>query len=348
MHSLEWSVREHDLCRGSARRRRLGTTAFPIALALVLAIVFTSRSATPAEPPVIGVLWFDTPVTTRPFYEAFLRGLHSHGYEPGRNINVEQRWAHGQPRMLGEGTRELVRLRVSVIVTGSLLGVQAAQQSTHVIPIVFATVSDPLGAGLVRSIGYHASNATELTVATEKSSARRLEIVKEALPGVHRAAVLWNSSNRGLEQILRETVTAARAVGIKPHVHDIRRPSDLDHTFQLMQTKRPDVVVVLPDPLFFTLQAHMVELITKAGLPTMFSRREFVDAGGLMSYGPSYEELFERSAGFVDRILKGVKPADMPVEHPSKFELVVNLKTATMLEVTLSKAVLLGADHVIH
>jgi putative ABC transport system substrate-binding protein len=313
---------------------------------LVLALVALARPASPGEVPRVGLLWLDGPAAVRPYHEAFLRGLYEHGYVVGQNVLVEQRWADGYPNRLPGLARELARLRVAVIVTGSLASVRAAQQATRAIPIVFATLSDPRGAGLVGRVGHLAVNATGLTIANEKLAGHRVELLKEAYPQLRDAAILWNSANRGVTPILRETEEAARRTGLALRVCDVRRARDLEAVFQTFQHQPPGALIVLPDPLFGTLHARILELTARAGLPAMFARREFAEGGGLMSYGPSYAELFQRSAGFVDRILRGASATELPIERPTTFELVVNAKTARALGIALPDALLLRAEQI--
>jgi putative ABC transport system substrate-binding protein len=324
--------------------RRPRSRGVAIALPLALTVIALAASSAAADVPRVGLLWQDGPADVRPVEQAFLRGLHDHGWVPGQDVLVEQRWAEGHPERLVELARELVRLRVAVIVTSNLIGVQAAQQVTRTIPIVFATMSDPFGAGVVGSAGHPASNATGLTVAMEQLGAQRVELLKETLPAVRHVAVLWNSVNRGVVPIVKETETTARRLGMSVTVHDVRRARHLEEAFLAFERDRPDALIVLPDPLFTTLRARLLELTERARLPAMFARREYAEGGGLMSYGPNYVELFQRSASFVDRILRGVPASQLPVERPTRFELVINLRTARTLGIAIPDAVLGRAE----
>jgi putative ABC transport system substrate-binding protein len=280
---------------------------------------------------------------------AFRQGLRDLGYIEGQNITIEWRFAEGRLERLPELAAELVRLKVDVIVAGggSLIA-RAAKTATGTIPIVMTNVEDPVATGLVASLARPGGSVTGLTALVRDLSAKRLQLLKEAVPNVSRVAVLWNSAYPEKAREFDETQAAAQAFAIQLQALKIRRPDEIDAALDAAINERAGALITLPDPLTNTHGPRIVAQALKQRLPTMFTQRPPVDAGGLISYGPSYVDLFRRAAGYVDRILKGARPGDLPVEQPTKFELVINLKTAKALGLTIPPSVLLRADEVIH
>jgi putative ABC transport system substrate-binding protein len=270
------------------------------------------------------------------------------GWVEGQNIVIEWRFAGGRAERLPDLAAELVRLQVDLIVVPSTPPALAAKNATKTIPIVTVGVGDPVGLGLVASLARPGGNITGLTgVVTPEIAGKQLELLKEAVPKVSRVAVLWNPATPGNALALRETEIAARVLGVELQLLEARSLNDFDSAFAAMTAKRAGALLVLGDVMFVTHRIRLAELVAKSRLPAMYGLREYVEAGGLMSYGPIASELFRRAATYVDKILKGAKPADLPVEQPTRFELVVNLKTAKALGLTIPQSVLIRADEVI-
>jgi putative ABC transport system substrate-binding protein len=292
-------------------------------------------------------LWPYSPSIAWPFAEAFRQRLRALGYVEGQTIALEERWAEGRYDRLPSLAAELVRLNVDIIVTASTPAVQAAQQATRTIPIVMTVVSDPVESDIVASLARPGRNVTGLSLMHPELSGKRLELLKEVVPKVSRVAVLWNPSNPIIPPLLRETEAAARALGVELQALEVRAPTELDRAFAAMTRGRAGALMVLPDVILRNQQRRIIDLAAKGRLPAMYAWREPVDAGGLMAYGASIPEIFRRAAVYVDKILKGAKPADLPVEQPTRFELVINLKTAKALGLTIPQSVLIRADQVI-
>jgi putative ABC transport system substrate-binding protein len=293
----------------------------------------------------IGIL---APTTcAHPNYQALREGLRTLGYVEGQTIIIECREAAGRYERVAEIALELVQLKVDVLLTDGLLPARAAKQATKTIPIVMGAIGDPVGSGLVNSLARPGANITGLTLATAEMNAKRLELLKAMAPESMRVAVLRNPDNPGSAQGVRETEAAARSLGRTIRVIEARGPEDLDRAFAGMIKEHVNAVVILPDPILFDQRTRIVAFASKYRLPAVGEAREFADAGGLMTYGPRIEENFRRAAFFVDKILKGAKPADLPIEQPTKFELVINLKTAKALGLTIPPALLQRADQVI-
>ncbi len=280
--------------------------------------------------------------------EAFRQGLRELGYIEGRNIMVEYRFADGHLDRLPALAGELVGLNVDVIIAagGGLIG-RAAKGATGTIPIVMTNVEDPIASGLVVSLARPGRNVTGLSALIPELSAKRLEIVKEMVSTLSRVAVLWNSAYPEKATEFRQTQAAGKALGIRIQSLEAQSANEIDNALDAATRARVGALLILPDPLTNTYQARIVKLAAKRRLPTMFTQRPPVGAGGLMSYGASYADLFRRAATYVDKILKGAKPTDLPVEQPTKFELVINLKTAKALGLTIPPSVLLRADELI-
>jgi len=263
---------------------------------------------------------------------------------------IEYRDAERKYERLPALAAELITLKVDVIVVGSTPAALAAKQATRTIPIVLAFVADPVGSGLVTSLARPGGNVTELSFLAPELVGKRLELLKQAVPGVSRVAALWHPGDYGErteKDMLKEADVAARALGLRLQVVEARGPEDFDRAFSDMTRARAGAVIVQSTNIFLIERRRLVDLAAKNRLPAMYLAREFVDAGGLMSYAPNVADLYRRAAGYVDRILKGAKPADLPVEQPTKFELVINLKAAKALGLTIPQSVLGRADQVV-
>jgi putative ABC transport system substrate-binding protein len=284
--------------------------------------------------------------------EPFLQGLHDLGYVEGRNVVIEYRSAEGKPERFPALAVELVALKVDVIVTAA--GTPAAlgaKQATKTIPIVFTAAADPVGSGLVTSLARPRGNVTGSSNLTQELVGKWLELLTQAVPGVSRVALLWEPgtvSERTDKDILGAADVAARALGVRLQIVEVRGPADFDKAFSDMTRARAGAVTVLGSTMIITEHRRLVDLAAKHRLPAVYTWRWFVDAGGLMAYGPNVADMFRRTASYVDKILKGAKPADLPVEQPTKFELVINLKTAKALGLTIPQSLLGRADEVIH
>jgi putative ABC transport system substrate-binding protein len=284
--------------------------------------------------------------------EAFRQGLRDLGYVEGRNVVFEYRDAEGKVERLPALAAELVELKVDVIVTeGANTSVPlAAKQATRTLPIVFASAADPVGSGLVTSLARPGGNVTGASILSPEIVGKRLELLTQAVPGVSRVAVLWLPGalgERTEKYMLKEADVAARALGVQLQFVEARGPADLDRAFSDMTRARAGALTVLPSLMFLREHRRLVDLAAKHRLPAVYTVKEYVDAGGLMAYAPNLAEVFRRAATYVDKILKGAKPADHPVEQPTKFELVINLKTAKALGLTIPSSLLQRADQVI-
>jgi len=284
-------------------------------------------------------------------HEAFRQGLRDLGYVEGRNVVIEYRDAEGKLERLPALAAELVALKVDVIVTGGGTPTAlAAKQATRTVPIVFIAVGDPVTSGLVTSLARPGGNVTGLTSLAPELVGKWLELLTQAVPGVSRVAFLWQPGvigERTEKDMLKAADVAARALGVRLQFVEARGPADIDRAFSDMTRTRAGALTVLPYAMFNSERRRLVDLAAKNRLPTVYSFREYVDAGGLMAYGPNLADLIRRAATYVDKILKGAKPADLPVEQPTKFELVINLKTAKALGLTIPPSLLGRADEVI-
>jgi putative tryptophan/tyrosine transport system substrate-binding protein len=283
-------------------------------------------------------------------HEAFRQGLRDLGYIEGRNLVIEYRDAEGKPERLLALAAQLVALKVDVIVAINTPAVLAIKQTTMTVPIVFAAVGDPVGSGLVTSLPRPGGNVTGLSGFAPKLVGKRMELLKQAVPGVKRIAVLWQPDafgDRTETDMLKEAEVSARALGVRLQFVEARSPADLERVFSDMARERAPALTVLPSTMFLGERSRLVELAAKNRLPAFYPTREYVDAGGLMSYGSNIADSFRRAATYVDKILKGAKPGDLPVEQPTKFELLINVKTARALGVKIPPSVLGRADHII-
>ena len=296
--------------------------------------------------PTIGFLGAGTPSSASQRVVAFEKRLKELGWIPGHNIAIEYRWAEGRFERSTQIIGELIHLNVNIIVTHGTENVVAAKQATSTIPIVFAIASDPVGNALVASLSRPGSNVTGLSIQAPDLAGKRLELLRETVPGLRRLAAMAAAANPSNMSEVGELQTAARKFGIEITPVQIRRPEEISVAFDSFKG-RINAIYVCADALFNTNRASMNSLALAGRIPTMYDNREFVEAGGLMSYGPNILDLFRRSAEFVDKILRGTKPANIPVEQPTKFDLVINLKTAKALDLTVSPTMLVRANEVI-
>ncbi len=282
-----------------------------------------------------------------PFYDALFEGLRQLGYAEGRNLIVERRYAGDRTERFQEIAAEVVRLKVDIIIVVTTPAALAVKGATTTIPVVFPNAINPVETGVVTSLAHPGGNVTGGAAQTAVLSAKRLEILKEVVPAMSREAVLWNAANPALAFAWRETQGAARALGVTLQPHEMRDPKDFEAAFAMMAQQRPDALLVLQDALTLQHRKEIIDFTIQKRLPGMFVAKEWVEAGGLMSYGESLPDMYHRAAYFVDKILKGAKPADLPVEQVTKFELVLNLKTAKAIGLTIPEAFLARADEVI-
>jgi putative tryptophan/tyrosine transport system substrate-binding protein len=295
----------------------------------------------------IGFLGTSSPSLERHLVDAFRQKLRELGHVEGENIAIEYRWAEGQDDRLPSLAAELVRLNPDVIVTTGTPGTLAAKQTTSTIPIVFASSGNPVEAGLAASLARPGGNVTGFTIMAELEG-KRLEILKEAVPGLSRVAVIWNPANSVVREFYQQTRSAATALGVTLQtVAEVRRVDDLKDAFSTIANARPHAMMVLADRELLAHRMQIVNFAANSRLPGMYPYREYVDVGGLMSYAPSNIDLFLRTAIYVDKILKGTKPADLPIQEPTKFELVINVKTGKAIGLELSPMLLGRADEVI-
>ena len=325
---------------------RPGVEVFLFALA-VLAAPLAAGAQHPAKVPRIGYLVL-SPLVDPPSAErqAFLDGLRRLGYVEGQNVVIEYRSANWNRELLPDLAEELLGLKVDVIfaVPGA---VDAARDATKAVPIVVPALSDPVEGGLVASAARPGGNITGTGWSSAELAGKQLQLIKEALPSVARVAVLWNPANAGAPRSWRETQAAARILGLALQSVEVRDPKDFPAAFSAMSQRRPDALITFVSQLTTAYRPLIVEFATKHRVPTMFYLKADVEAGGLLAYSPSLTEAFRSAAGYVDRILRGARPGDLPIDQPTKFELSVNLKTAKALGITLPPSILLRADTVI-
>jgi putative ABC transport system substrate-binding protein len=314
---------------------------------VILAFVPIAEAQQPGKIPRIGYLNANFPSANPARIEAFRQGLRELAYVEGKNIVIEYRYAEGKADRLPSLAAELVRLKVDIIITGGPPSTRAAKEATVTIPIVMGFDNDPVGNGFVASLARPGGNITGLATLAPELSGKRLELLKEIIPKLSRVAVFGTSTNPGNAQSLRETELAAGALGVKVQYLDILGPKDIETAFRASGKGRADGVLVLQSPVINSQRTQVVELAVKSRLPAIYPQTEYTEAGGLMYYGANTPDLFRRTATYVDKILKGAKPADLPVEQPMKFELVINLKTAKQIGLTIPPNVLARADKVI-
>jgi putative ABC transport system substrate-binding protein len=298
--------------------------------------------------PRIGVLFPGSPATFALRTKAFLQGLGELGYLEGKTIAIEWRWAEEKVQRLPELAAELVKLNVDMIVTNGTPATRAAQKATKTIPIVMAVVGDPVGIGVVESLARPGGNATGLTILAPELSGKRLELLKEVVPKLSRVAAMLNPTNPVYRTELQETHAGAKSLGLQIEpVIEVTNLTTLQEGFTTLSRDRVPALLLLTDAIFYSMRDRILEYASKSRLPVMYWQTEFAEAGGLMSYGPLVNDLFRRAATYVDKILKGTKPADLPVEQPTQFEFVVNLKAARQIGLTIPPNVLARADKVI-
>ena len=300
----------------------------------------------PAKIPRIGMLVGGSPDSTAPTLEAFRQRLHELGYVEGHTIAIEYRFAEGKSEPLPALAAELVHLPVDILVTWGSAAAWAAKHATSTTPIVIGAATDPVAQGLAASHARPGGNITGVASAPMGVQGKTVQVLTEAIPGLSRVALLWTSANPAHTLMVREAQEAAQGLGLQTQPLDVREASELDRAFAAMARERAEALVVLNDQLFLTHRTRLVELTGAHRLPTIYGNREYVEAGGLMAHGTNFRENFRRAAVYVDKILKGANPADLPIEQPMKFELVLNLKTAQAIGLTLPPALLLLADEV--
>jgi putative ABC transport system substrate-binding protein len=309
--------------------------------------MYGTVGAQPTKVPLIGLLGATTASIEKGRIDAFQKGLRDLGYVEEKNIVIEYRWAEGKFDRLPDLAAELVRLKVAIIVTGGSTSTGAAKQVTSTIPIVMAQVNDPVGSGFVASLARPGGNMTGLSTLAPELSGKRLELLKEIVPKLSRMAVFGDSTAPGNAQALKETELAAGAFGLKLQYLDVLGPKDVETAFRAATKGRVDAVLVLVSPVLIAQRRQIADLAAKNRLPLAYGQPEYVEEGGLMSYGTNVADLYRRAATYVDKILKGTKPADLPVEQPTKFELIINLKAAKQIGLTIPPNVLARADRVI-
>ncbi len=326
-----------------------------LSIALAIGMVLTPPAAAAQQARKvhrIGIL-LSGPAEQQPIravLDAFRQGLRELGYVEGQNIVIEYRSTQGRVERFLDLAAELGRLKVDLILAGPTPAASAAKQATSTIPIVAAAMGDPVEDGLVASLARPGGNITGLTYLGPELVAKRLQLLKEAVPGVSRVATLWHPGaygERTMRGMLKETEVAARALGVQLQLVEVRGPNDFDKAFSAMTRERAGALIQLPSTMFFVEHRRIVDLAAKSRLPAIYETREYVEAGGLMAYGANIPDLFRRAAVYVDKILKGAKPADLPVEQPTKFELVINMKTAKALGLTIPQSMFIRADEVI-
>jgi len=338
---------------GLIRRRatmKLRTLGLIIALALGnVSLPLPAETQAPAKVLRIGTLASGARPPGQDWKQRwpFLEGLRELGWVEGQNIVVEDRWADAKTDRLPALAAELVRLKVDAIFALSWPAAVAAKQATTTIPIVIMGAGDPVGTGLVASLAHPGGNITGLSDLSAELSAKRLELLKETVPKLSRVAVLWNSADGGMTLRFRQIQAAAPTLGVTARPLGVQEPDDFEQAFAAMTQERPDALFVVSDVLTRLHHKRIVEFATRNRLPVMYERREYVTNGGLISYGPSFPDLLRRVAALVDKILRGAKPADLPVEQPTRFELAVNLKTAKAIGLTIPQSILIRADEVI-
>jgi putative tryptophan/tyrosine transport system substrate-binding protein len=324
------------------KRREFITLLGGAAASLPLAL----RAQQPAKLPTVGFLGAGTPSTYSQWVAAFMQQLRERGWIEGRNIAIELRWAEGKNEGYADIAAEFVRLNVDVIVTTGTAAVVAAKQATSIIPIVFTSAGDPVATGLVASLARPGGNVTGLSNQLPDLAGKRLELLREIIPDLHRLAILTNVGSPIGALEMGEVQAAARTLGLEILPLEIRRAEDIGPAFEALKD-RADALYVVAEPLLSSNHVRISTLALGARLPTLLGIRDYVEAGGLVSYGPNTPDLFRRAADLVDKILRGAKPKDIPVEQPAKFDLVINLTTAKALGLTIPPTLLARADEVI-
>ena len=326
------------------RRKLVGIVALALTFAMCGAVVEAQQ---PKKVPRVGYLIGASPSASLARTEAFQQGLRELGHVEGKNIVIESRYAEGKLDRLPKFATELVGLKVDIIVSSGGTPTRAAKEATVTIPVVMAQDNDPVGNGFVVSLARPGGNITGLSSVAPELSGKRLELLKEIVPRLARVAVIGQSANPANAQSLKETELAAGALGVQLQSLDVRDPKDIETAFRAASKERAEAVLVLASLVLNSQRKQIVELAVKSRLPAIYYAPEWVEDGGLMSYGVSFTDLYRRAATYVDKILKGAKPADLPVEQPKKFEFIVNLKAAKQIGLTIPPNVLVRADKVI-
>jgi len=328
-------------------RRAFASSVAALATSFAIAgmpqLVRAQQSAAPRRIGVLLVGWSPE----RKEVQEFRQGLRDAGYAEGHDVVIEWRSAHGDFNQISQVADELVQSKVDVIVVDSTLATQALKRATSTIPIVMALVADPVGSGLVANLAHPGENVTGLSMMVTELSAKRLQLLKEAVPRLTRVAVLWNPATPYHPKAIEDLKAAAPSLSIELSFVSARTPEAIGPAFSAVSRAHAQALYVIEDAFFVIHRTTLVKLASKARLPAIYGHRAFVDASGLMSYGPSVGDLFRRSAGYVDKLLKGAKPGDLAIEQPATFELVVNLKTAKALGITIPESILVRADEVI-
>jgi len=315
---------------------------------MLLALSFPAEAQQAKKIAKIGYLVPATPAAAADNVEALRQGLREFGYVEGKTFVLELRYGEARAERISELARELVSLKVDVIVTATDIAIAAVKQQTSTIPIVMANSTDPVGTGFVASLARPGGNVTGQSTISPELSGKRLEVLREVVPGLSRVAFLWNPEVRGAVLDYKETEDAARSLGLQLQSVEVPRAENLDRAFSAITKDRAQALILpAPNPVGFANRGQIASFAQKNRLPSMYGQNEYVDAGGLMSYGPNNADLWRRAATYVDKILKGAKPADLPVERPTKFELIINLKTAKQIGLTIPQSVLYRADKVI-
>jgi putative ABC transport system substrate-binding protein len=348
IRSVQSDNRKSKTCTEPSRsiqnRKLVGLTAIAFLLAVGGA---RAEAQQPKKVPHVGVLAGGSAVSDAARIEALRQGLRELGYVEGKNIVIDYEYADGKTNRLTELAARLVQLKVEVIVTAGPSATRAAKQTTTTIPIVMAQDSDPIASGLVASLARPGGNITGLSRLSPELSGKQLELLKETVPTLSQLAVFENSAQPGNQQSLNEVERAAGALGVQLQTLNISGPTNIQTAFRTASKRRTNGLLVLSSPVLFAQRTEVVELAARNRLPAIYFALEFAEDGGLMSYGPSITDLFRRAATYVDKILKGAKPAELPVEQPTKFELIINLKAAKKIGLTIPANVLARADRVI-
>jgi putative ABC transport system substrate-binding protein len=326
--------------------KKVGWSSILVA-AMLLAVAGIADAQQPTKIPRIGFLNAASPSAILARYEAFRQGLRELGYVERKNIEIEYRYAEGELDRLRELAAELVRLKIDIIVTAGPAATRSAKEATGTIPIVMGFDYDPVGNGLIASLARPGGNITGLSTLAPEICGKQLELLKEIVPRLSRVAVLGTSTQPGYAQVLKETELAAGALRVKLQYLDVLSPKDIETAFRAATKGRADALLALQSAVLLPQRTQLADLAVKSHVPAMYQASEYVEAGGLMTYSVNIAELHRRAATYVDKILKGAKPADLPVEQPQKFELIINLKAAKQIGLTIPPNVLARADKVI-
>jgi putative ABC transport system substrate-binding protein len=320
-----------------------------IVAAFTISVLITPSASQPQpreRVPRVGYLGTSSASLESELVKAFREGLRDRGYVEGQNIGIEYRWAEGNDQRFPDLVADLVKLKVDVILTAGTPGALAAKRATQTIPIVMAVTGDAVATGLVGSLARPGGNLTGLTTMVPDLEGKRLDILRELLPKLATVVVLLNTSNPFTAVQWEQAKIGAKALGIHVQPIELQRPEDLKEAFARVARHRPDALTMVADRSLLAHRMQIIDFVAKTRIPAIYPYRDFVVAGGLMSYAPSYEDLFRRSATYVDKILRGAKPSALPIEQPTKFEFLINLKTAKTLDVPIPPSVLLRADQV--